>query len=432
MKYISKYKDFLITEEWSKNDAIPELNTKSKLGIILLGPPGVGKSTFVKNFILPRNQNIKTFSTDDVSLMFTKNPNVYHKGSSELNINRLKKFMESGQSFIYDTTGTQEENVRNIHNAAKFNGYTTIFIHVIAPLDTSIRQNISRERQVSQDYIKIAYDRQFGNISRYSNELHPDAYYIVQNKEGRYKFSKYDSGKILKRKVDKYLVESEKEELDVEMIRFILDDIIDDFGRENVFLYSFENKTFYVDDFSNPEKVSKFKISQEIYNTKSYRFKVVVDLKGSEYSKFTKLINDFNSCIERFKGYEWKLFRLDVDCESVNRSANLGSSFRRTIFTMVKDEEAIRNKEFNEDEMADLIEKAFDEHGLVVTDYEFSRNENDEPDCEVSFDSKAYGGEMPDNMGDVMDGIVDRIGASDSRLHNQTSAYFEWANWPEH
>lgn len=198
-----------ITEN-SKNDPIPELNKKDKLGIILLGAPGMGKSTFVKTFI--RNQTIKTFSTDDVSLMFTKDPNVYHGGSSEINLNRLKGFMKTGQSFIYDTTGTQEENVRDIHNLAKFNGYTTIFIHVIGPLDTAIRQNQERDRQVPEDYIRHAYERQFGNMSKFSNELHPNGYYIVQNINGKYKFSKYESGRVLKRKASLY--ESVKEELD--------------------------------------------------------------------------------------------------------------------------------------------------------------------------------------------------------------------------
>jgi predicted kinase len=203
MKLIKSFElyKYLIIEN-SKNDPIPELNKKNKLGIILLGAPGIGKSTFVKTFI--RNQTIKTFSTDDVSLTFTKDPNVYHKRSSEINLNRTKGFIKTGQSFIYDTTGTQEKNIKNIHNLAKLNGYTTIFIHIIGPLDVALKQNKIRNRQVPNNYIKHAYDRQFSNISKYFKDLNPNAYYIVQNNNGKYKFSKYQNNKILKRKTDSY------------------------------------------------------------------------------------------------------------------------------------------------------------------------------------------------------------------------------------
>ena len=73
-------KDYLsFINESSKNDPIPELNRiQEKLGIVLLGIPGAGKSTFARKRILPFQKNIKTFSTDDVSLRFTKDPSKYH------------------------------------------------------------------------------------------------------------------------------------------------------------------------------------------------------------------------------------------------------------------------------------------------------------------------------------------------------------------
>ena len=58
MKYLSKYKDYMITEH-SKNDPIPEITQGGKLAIVLLGPPGIGKSTFAKNYITHKNQNMK-------------------------------------------------------------------------------------------------------------------------------------------------------------------------------------------------------------------------------------------------------------------------------------------------------------------------------------------------------------------------------------
>jgi hypothetical protein len=40
---------------------------------------------------------------------------------------------------------------------------------------------------------------------KYFSELNPESYYIVYNIDGKYKFMKYENGKILKRKVDKYV-----------------------------------------------------------------------------------------------------------------------------------------------------------------------------------------------------------------------------------
>ena len=46
MKVINNFNSF-VNEEHSKNDPIPEINRmQEKLGIILLGLPGSGKSTF--------------------------------------------------------------------------------------------------------------------------------------------------------------------------------------------------------------------------------------------------------------------------------------------------------------------------------------------------------------------------------------------------
>jgi predicted ABC-type ATPase len=128
MKVINNFGSF-INEEYSKNDPIPEINRmKEKLGIVLLGLPGSGKSTFANKFITPHNKNIKTFSTDDVSYMFTKDKSKFHKGSSELNITSLKSYIRSGQNFIYDTTGSNDIGVFEVTRDAHKYGYKIMFI----------------------------------------------------------------------------------------------------------------------------------------------------------------------------------------------------------------------------------------------------------------------------------------------------------------
>lgn len=207
---IIKFTEF-INEEFSKNDPIPEITRiKKGLGVILLGTPGAGKSTFINNFILPRNSDFKKFSTDDVSLLYTKDPQQYHRGSSELNIKKLENYIETnGGNFIYDTTGTKERNISEITRFAHDHGYKVIFALILVDIETTKRQNIERGQkgghQVPEDFIQYVYDKQFKNISRYSGVLRPDNFYIIHNKNKKYKFYKFEDGQMFRRNVDKYV-----------------------------------------------------------------------------------------------------------------------------------------------------------------------------------------------------------------------------------
>ena len=86
-----------INESFVDTDPIPELKETQNLGVILLGVPGAGKSTFARKYI-PRD--MKKFSTDDVSLEFTGDPSKYYPKASEINLERLHKHIETGQDFI--------------------------------------------------------------------------------------------------------------------------------------------------------------------------------------------------------------------------------------------------------------------------------------------------------------------------------------------
>jgi predicted protein tyrosine phosphatase len=58
---------------------------------------------------------------------------------------------------------------------------------------------------VPEDYIEFAYNTAQENMHQYAREIKPDNLYIVLNIEGKYKFMKYENGKILKKKNDKYV-----------------------------------------------------------------------------------------------------------------------------------------------------------------------------------------------------------------------------------
>ena len=195
MKYLKEFNSFL-NEEWSKNEPIPEILDKPKgLAIFLIGAPGIGKSYFVDKFIHTKNQNIKDFSTDDVSLLFTKDPNEY------------KGF----------------EHIKEMFDLSRENQYEIIFIHLLSTLQTSIDQDKLRDRHVEPHYIEWAYAKQLGgmvdgemvegNMPRYK-ALGPDEYYVILSIDKKYSFFKFIDGKLARKKGDKYVPMNEDVDFD--------------------------------------------------------------------------------------------------------------------------------------------------------------------------------------------------------------------------
>ncbi len=199
MKHLKTFETYIINE-YSKNDPIPEFTQSTEpLAVFLMGSPAAGKSTFITNFIEPRKRDIKTFSSDYLSLLFTKDPNVRKAGSGELNRKRIEIFLNTKQSFIYDTTGTFSEQIVDLTSKAKENGYKIIFISLITPLDTALKQNIERDRQTSEEFLKFSYDTIWSNIKSHVR-LNPDSFYIITNLNNEYTFYKLEDGELKKRK----------------------------------------------------------------------------------------------------------------------------------------------------------------------------------------------------------------------------------------
>lgn len=211
---ILKFEDFIF-EEYNATDPIIELKDTGKLGIILLGVPGAGKSTFAKHHI---HREMKKFSTDDVSLEFTGDPNKYYPKASEINLERLKDYMKSGKDFIYDTTGIHEQNVINVYKEAKSKGYKVIFILILIDKSTAKMQNIRRGRigghMAEEEYIEDVYKEQLRTTKNYL-KLNPDAFYIALSKsyatplhefpQVKYQFMKFDDeGVLMRRRRNQY------------------------------------------------------------------------------------------------------------------------------------------------------------------------------------------------------------------------------------
>lgn len=196
--------------EYSKNDPIPEVNRQDKnLAIFLLGPPGSGKGTFYREFILPKQRNIRTFNADDISNLRTNDPLAYAPGSSELSKKYVSYFVQTGQNFVYDLTGNTFNLVKPVYDLARENGYNVIFIHLLIPVQKAKRRisqrNLARTQpKVDMKYLQKSYKSAQRLISQYA-KLNPDNYYVIVNTDDEYQFMRYDNGKMLVRKNDKYV-----------------------------------------------------------------------------------------------------------------------------------------------------------------------------------------------------------------------------------
>lgn len=139
--------------EVSKNDPIPELNRKSeKLGIFLIGHSGAGKSTYFKNHIKPKIQNVKVFSSDDISVLRRKKDDEEDQlrkrksGTSVVVRDWLLNFLNTGNNFVWDTTGENEQNIKPVFELARNYGYDLIFIHLLTPAPEAVERVRQRNK----------------------------------------------------------------------------------------------------------------------------------------------------------------------------------------------------------------------------------------------------------------------------------------------
>ena len=400
MRYLNTYQHYIVNEN-SKNDPIPEINQGGKLGIVLIGAPGIGKSTFAKNYITHKNQNIKIFSTDDVSLTLTKQHDVYRRGSSELNLKKLFMFMKSGGSFIYDTTGVKKQNVENVTKEARDNGYNIVYVHLVGTLDLSLRQNLQRERNVPEDVIKNIYAEQFTNM-KYFSSLNPDTYYIVYNIDGKYKFMKYDGQKILKRKSDRYVENVDNREFSIKDAYLSAIAVIDDGFLIN--FYDQDERYLSTDDIDKEtDKFKNFILSKDIGNIRSNRFTLEVTNTNTSLSfeDFATIINDMVVTIEDIATKGWTVtdFFASPDDDSAGEYR-----FYHIRFVFTKPKEIIGNKSLQSVFTKEQITDVFNSDGLSVEDITFYDDY-----IEVEFDNPDY--HHNSNVDDRLDSITKRLGA---------------------
>ena len=435
MRFIKEYNQFIL-EEVSKNEPIPEIIGMDRgLAIFLIGAPGIGKSYFVKNHIHTKNSNIKDFSTDDVSLLFTKDPNVYYKGrekggggrtknASQLNILKMINFMETGQNFIYDTTGAGKEftdkgyeHIKEIYDNAKSNGYKIVFIHLLSTLQTSIDQDALRSRHVDPHYIQWAYAKQQGgevdgvkvegNIQRYK-ALNPDAYYLVTSIDQKYKFYKFIDGKLAVRKNDRYIIKESADNKGVtsQIVDTMLDFIED--GYDIKFLSSGMGGITYQQYLDGDVRFQpQMQMSGGVLVSQFF-IRFFKNEKFNSYEDFVRICDEMQVVIARLSDLGWSL----VKFEPYSTEEQEIIKFHTIDFKFKKKDERVGEKKFDTNEFRVNFEHHTSLHILDVKEHD--------DNVYVEFDSIEYDGELPRNTDDRLERVAELYGF----------AHFDY-RWPD-
>lgn len=194
--------------EWSKNDPIKELKSDN-LFIILAGAPGSGKSYFIKDFLM-KYKSFKVFDPDEINARRNKfkgsdNVHSHISGNTELVKKYLKNSLMSDERdshFIYDTTGSDINGVKEITEIAGDSGYNVLVILLYRNFSSAMSSIISRGKSIGRTvddvYFKQVYSKLKSNWKELSN-LGADQFYLVTLDNTDYNFWKVDNNGYLKR-----------------------------------------------------------------------------------------------------------------------------------------------------------------------------------------------------------------------------------------
>ena len=172
--------------------------------VVIAGGPGAGKSFITKNLV--NLDNVKEFNVDQVRVMTAKKlwgDEWEEKISTEegydeilrrtfttsdprnLTVKFLKQFLQAERdqpvNVIYDAGGGQEQVMKDIHQLAKENGFTTTLVHVRTPLDVAQERNIDRPRSLPPEMV-AQYHQQVKDNMRNMIPIF-DNVWSVDNKE---------------------------------------------------------------------------------------------------------------------------------------------------------------------------------------------------------------------------------------------------------
>jgi cytidylate kinase len=95
-------------------------------------------------------------------------------------------YTKSGLGMLIDTTGRSYKRISDTKQELEQQGYDTAMIFVKADIETQIKRNRQRERQVPDDVIKKNYEQIRQNLGRYSRLFGADLF-VIDNSESMMK-----------------------------------------------------------------------------------------------------------------------------------------------------------------------------------------------------------------------------------------------------
>lgn len=81
-------------------------------------------------------------------------PELVHEESSRLSIREVYSRIGAGESFVYDSTGTNVEKLSSMINAAHMAGLEAVLVYVTAPLSVCLERNRSRDRHAPEEMLR--------------------------------------------------------------------------------------------------------------------------------------------------------------------------------------------------------------------------------------------------------------------------------------
>jgi predicted kinase len=141
----------------------------------MVGGPAAGKST-VRAKLLP---NIPTIDVDDYN---NRHPaydpkNMVPEVHAHAKVEAMRAFyaqLATGETFVFDSTGTNVEKMVGMINAAHEAGYTVAVVYVSCTLADALERNQKRERRVPESIVRDKHSTVgivFDIISKYADTI---------------------------------------------------------------------------------------------------------------------------------------------------------------------------------------------------------------------------------------------------------------------